>query len=173
MEANEPHSLTLPAMGVETLSCPAIRIKIGNNGIIVASLNSSFMKRTFLLFGLVAFTSASAQQKNVFDINRHIQEVLKNNNTGSTRVKIFETDKIFLNKFTQSLPKLSHILPNGDKVYLLHGDNMPCVVPDMRQFTTMPNISNPDEYFESLQFRQHLPGNIPNGVRPYRLITSK
>ena len=39
------------------------------------------MKKNFLLFGIAAFSSASAQQKEMFDINRHIQEVLKNKNT--------------------------------------------------------------------------------------------
>jgi len=33
-----------------------------------------------------------------------------------------------------SVAKLSRILPNGNKLYLLAQDNMPCVVPDMSQF---------------------------------------
>jgi hypothetical protein len=131
------------------------------------------MKKIFLLFGIASFASASAQQKDVFDINRHIQEVLRNKNAPGIGVKNFKTDRISINKFTQSQPNLSHILPNGDKVFILSQDNMPCVAPDMRQFTNMPNISNPNKYFESLPFRNHLPRTIPNAVLPYRLIVSK
>jgi hypothetical protein len=124
------------------------------------------MKKVFLFFGIASFSSASAQQKDVFDINRHIQEVLKNKNPSGTGVKTF------INPLTESQPKLSYLLSNGDKLYILNQDNMPCVVPDISQFN-MPNISNPDEYFESTLFRNHLPGSIPNAVKPDRLITSK
>jgi len=130
------------------------------------------MKKVFLFFGIAAFSSASAQQKDVFDINRHIQEVLRNRNTSVRGVETFKTDQVFINSSTGSKPKLSQILPNSDKVYTLRQDNTPCVVPDMSQFN-MPNISNPSEYFESLPFKQHLPGIIPNAVIPYQLITSK
>ena len=125
------------------------------------------MKKVFLLFGLAAFSSASAQQKEVFDINRHIQEVLKNKGASGTNPKIFNA------MLTHSQTKQSYILPNGDKIHVLSDDNMPCVIPDMNQFTIMPNISNPNEYFETLFFRQHLPGNIPNAVLPHQLIASK
>ena len=131
------------------------------------------MKKIFLLFGVVTFSFAIAQQKDVFDINRHIQGVLKNKSTSSTGQKTFKTDKTIIAGLTHSQPKQSYILPNGDKVNVLSGDNMPCVIPEMKQFTIMPNISNPNEYFETLFFRQHLPGNIPNAVKPYRLIASK
>lgn len=30
--------------------------------------------------------------------------------------------------------RLSHVLPNGNKVYILPQDNMPCVVPDTRAY---------------------------------------
>lgn len=131
------------------------------------------MKKVFLLFGIAVFSSVSAQQKDVFDMNRHIQEVLKNRNTSGSGVKNIKTNKISITGLTGSQPKRSHTLPNGDKVYTLNQDNMPCVVSDIKQFTAMFNISNPDEYFESLLFKQHLPGIIPNAVKPYRLISSK
>jgi hypothetical protein len=131
------------------------------------------MKKIFLLFGIAAVSSASAQQKDVFDMNRHIQGVLKNKNSSGTGGKIFEADNIYRNKLSQSQPKLSHILPIGDKVYILSRDNMPCVVPDMGQFTSMPNISNPKEYFSSPLFKNNTPGSMPNALQPYRLIDSK
>jgi hypothetical protein len=131
------------------------------------------MKKVFLLFGIAAFSPASAQQKNVFDINRHIQEVLRNKSSSGTIPKTFKTDKTFIAGLIHSQPKQSYTLPNGDKVHVLSGDNMPCVIPEMMQFTTMPNISNPNEYFETLFYKQYLPGSIPNAVKPYRLIASK
>jgi hypothetical protein len=38
---------------------------------------------------------------------------------------------------TSPVAQLSHSLPNGNKVYILPQDNMPCVVPDIR-FYKMP-----------------------------------
>lgn len=33
-----------------------------------------------------------------------------------------------------ALARLSHVLPNGNKVYILPQDNMPCIVPDTRGY---------------------------------------
>ena len=44
-------------------------------------------------------------------------------------------------EFSKSKPqaKLSHVLPNGNKVYILPQDNMPCIVPNMSYYNyTMP-----------------------------------
>ena len=131
------------------------------------------MKKVFLLFGIAAFSSASAQQKQVFDINKHLQDLLDKKNTSQLIVKPSGSNKYFVAGSSQPGFKLSAILPDGDKVYLLPPDNMPCIVPDMKQFTAMPDISNPNEYFETLPFRNHLPGAIPNAVEPYRLIVSE
>jgi hypothetical protein len=127
------------------------------------------MKRVFLLFGIAAFSSASAQQKDVFDINRHIQELLNKNNTALKSSGPAEINTYFLNGPHQSNVTLSHVLPNGDKVYLLPQDKMPCVVPGIT-LNNMPNISDPDEYFEALAFKNNTPGIIPNAVKPYRII---
>lgn len=132
------------------------------------------MKKVFLLFGMAAFSSASAQQKDVFDIQKHLDKRAKDKkNSGTIFRPTIKSNFHLHHRLRPQVWELSHILSNGDKVYALSRDNMPCVVPDMRQFTNMPNISNPNEYFESLLFRQHIPGTIPNAVRPYRLITSK
>ena len=130
------------------------------------------MKRVFLLFGIAAFCSASAQQKIVFDINKHLQGLMNKKKNSSTVIKPFKTNKFYNIGSHKSILKLSHTLPNGDKVFTQSQYNMPCIIPDLRQFTAMPNISNPNVYFESLLSRQQLPGTIPNAVRPYRLIAS-
>ncbi len=36
------------------------------------------MKKIFLLFGVAAFSSASAQQKNLLDIQKHLDKMVKN-----------------------------------------------------------------------------------------------
>ena len=53
--------------------------------------------------------------------------------------------------------KLSHTLPNGNKVYILPQDNMPCIVPDMQQFS-MPVA------------KSELNGSMPNAVIPQQII---
>ncbi len=132
------------------------------------------MKKVFLLFGLAAFSSASAQQKDVFDIQKHLEKMVKEKKNSGTVTNPFQKNNFLLHHLSRpQVWELSHILSNGDKVYTLSQDNMPCVVPDMRHYTNMPNISNSNEYFETLLFRQHLPGSIPNAVRPYKLIVSK
>ena len=115
----------------------------------------------------------TAQQKDVFDIQRHLDKISKDKKLPGAVFIPFNKTRPFINcGFPLYSQEISHILPNGDKVYTLSQDNMPCIVPDMRQFN-MPNSSDPDKYFESLIFRNDSPGAIPNAVRPYRLIVSK
>jgi hypothetical protein len=132
------------------------------------------MKKVFLLFGLAAFSSASAQQKDVFDIQKHLDKMVKDKKNPGAVARPSEKNTYLINHgfFTYG-SNLSPILPNGNKVYLLDPGNMPCVVPDMKQFTTMPNVSNPNTYFESLAFRNDIPETMPNAVKPYRIIASK
>ncbi len=127
------------------------------------------MKKIFLLFGVATFSSASAQQKDVFDVNRHIQGLLNKNKAAGKSAGPVEINTYFLKGSHTSGVNLSHILPNGDKVYLLPQDNMPCVVPGINR-NNMPNISLPDKYFETLAFKNNTPGIIPNAVKPYRMI---
>ncbi len=128
------------------------------------------MKKVFLLFGISAFSAASAQQNDVCDVNKHVQDFLKKkhgiqkNNTPSL------IDNFYTNINTETLSKLSYTLSTGDKVYILPVDNMPCVVPGYFQ-NNMPNISNPNIYQNSPLFRNNTPGTIPNAVKPYRLIS--
>ena len=131
------------------------------------------MKKIFLLFGIAAFSSASAQQKNVFDIQKHLDKMVKEKKIPGRVFKPFNKPEPLTNYwYSQINQKLIHILPNWDKIYLLSQDNMPCVVPGYTQ-NIMPNISDPDKYFESPLFRNDSPNAIPNLVKPYRIIISK
>ena len=130
------------------------------------------MKKIFLLLGITSCYAAASQQKDVFDINRHIQELQRKNIPLQGKIKspVPEIKYFSLNNiFTAPVGKYSHSLSNGDKVYTLTIDNMPCVVPGITN-NIMPNISYPENYFESPLFKNNTPGSIPNAVKSYRLI---
>jgi molybdopterin converting factor small subunit len=130
------------------------------------------MKKVFLLFGISAFSAASAQQNDVFDVNKHVQDFLKKKNGIQKNNTPSLFDNFYTNGNTESPAKLSYTLSNGDKVYILPVDNMPCVVPGYSQ-NNMPNISDPNIYYNSPLFKNNTPGTIPNAVKPYRLISIK
>jgi hypothetical protein len=130
------------------------------------------MKKIFLIFGMAAFCSASAQQKGVFDINRHLKGLLDKKNTRATVIMPPEINMNFIGPANQPAYKLLYSLPNGDKVYVSNWDNMPCVIPGTIPFI-MPNVSSPNEYFWSPLFKNNVPGTIPNAVKPYKLIASE
>ena len=132
------------------------------------------MKKVFLLFGIAAFSSASAQQNDLFDIQKHIQKKILKDKVKAKK----NTQLVFENCFAgPQVRKLrpnyfpDFILPNGDRVITLPIDNMPCVQPDMRQFQTMPNVVYDTQFNFSPQ--RPKPGQIPNGSVPYRMIVSK
>jgi hypothetical protein len=128
------------------------------------------MKKVFLLFGIAAFSTASAQQKDVFDINRHIQGFLDKKTSSRKVIKPIVANNFFSIGTYKPGMKLSYVLPNGDKIYLLPQDNMPCVAPGFPQ-NNMPNVFDPDKFFESNIVKQNIPGNIPNvAVPPFRMI---
>jgi len=71
-------------------------------------------------------------------------------------------DKLIGNIYSPPLfgqPQFSHTLANGDNVYLLPQDHMPCVVPDMSQY----NYNMPVD-------RGKIIGTIPNPSPPFRII---
>jgi len=58
--------------------------------------------------------------------------------------------------------KLLHVLPNGNKVYKLPNDNMPCIVPDESMYHyNMPAVKG------------KITGMIPNAVPPVPIIPRK
>jgi hypothetical protein len=85
------------------------------------------MKKAFVIFGILAFSVASAQKNGLPNPAKKFQK---------PATDTFFVPKTFFNSGAQPklLGNLSHTLPNGSKVYSLPQDNMPCVVPDMSQF---------------------------------------
>lgn len=135
------------------------------------------MKRVALLLTLTSYAiAASAQQNDFFDIQKHLQKRRKENNPV---VNPLLAKPSLQNQFTFFQPinpnnqkKLSHTLSNGDKVYLLSQDNMPCIIPDMSKlnFTGIPNLTlHPNTFILS----ENQPGSIPNVANPGRIIISK
>jgi len=133
------------------------------------------MKKIFLLFGVAAFSSVSAQQNDFFDINKHIQKKRTESKKAAEKKLILPSIKPFQHYNTYSTNKatLPYLLQNGDKVVTLGQDNMPCIVPDMRQFQNMPNMANKEQFNFNYSPQKVLPFQIPNGSIPFRMIASK
>jgi len=97
------------------------------------------MKKIFLIAGILSFTATVAQ------------------NNGSPKVKVVppkpknnissKPPVYFVKPQTQLLSnaELLNTLPNGNQVYALPQDNMPCVVPDVSQYN-MPVVKPQVEY---------------------------
>ena len=128
------------------------------------------MKKILLFFGIAAFMSASAQQNDLFDIQKHL---LKKSADNNNLVKKKNIDLPLINNplYINNNPVDSYTLSNGDKVVISRLDNMPCVQPDMQQFQRMPNIAYQEKFNFSTQ--QLLPGQIPNGSKPFSLIVHR
>lgn len=126
------------------------------------------MKKIFLLIGVAAFTSAAAQQKDVFDIQQHLQ---KKKTDANEAIK----QKNLLLPFLQPKPGSETALPkSGDTYILSNGDiviygngSMPWIKPDMRQFQIMPDAAK-SELISGLLSPGNKFGQIPNGAIPYR-----
>ena len=135
------------------------------------------MKRVSLLLALTSFAvAASSQQKDFFDIQKHLQKRRKENKPVTNPLL---TKPSLQNKFTFLQPvnpnnqgKLSHTLSNGDKAYLLSQDNMPCIIPDMSNLN-FTGISNLTIYPNAFILPDNQPGSIPNIANPGRIIISK
>ena len=119
------------------------------------------MKYTFLLAAIAAFTMATAQENNYSPWLKKYKKspVYKLPLPGYDAI----TGRVILSQESILLPeaKLIYTLPDGNKVYALPQDQMPCIVPDMNQFN-MLNKSN-----ISIQpYRYNGPGAIPNPACP-------
>jgi len=127
------------------------------------------MKKIFLVCGVFALYSANAQQKDLFDIEKHLQKKAIENNGVKLRQQTFDKFRIpdpspgtnpIINSHKESL---SYKLPNNDSVFILPIDNMPCVVPDMKEFNVMPNAG-----INSNIILQNRVGQIPNPAMPFK-----
>jgi len=115
------------------------------------------MKKVFLVFGIAAFSSASAQQKDVFDIERHLQKITTGKKLPGVNL---QNQPIF--EFKQLPPNLLNSLPNGDRVTTLPGYNMPCVVPGQSYLYFTPNLAGINQPLLLRAFKRSEPGIIPN-----------
>ena len=138
------------------------------------------MKKILLLFGVAAFTSVSAQQNDFFDIEKHLQKKSKEKQSKKFPALSFPKTRNF------SFPKLNQenfpvytfsgsnnytLLPNGNKVYTLSQDNMPCIVPDMKEWNIMPNLAYHRLSHPFNWLNKNEPGQIPNAwTKPPVLI---
>jgi len=111
------------------------------------------MKRIILVFGIAAFSSASAQQKELFDIGQHIRKKQAEGKKLSEKKNLvlpFHKSFPAVNPYLIGRPPLSYTLPNGDKVIISTIDNMPCVQPDMKQFRVMPSLQPDIRQFRTM-----------------------
>ncbi|HEV7781363.1 MAG TPA: hypothetical protein VGO58_08855 [Chitinophagaceae bacterium] len=126
------------------------------------------MKKVFLVFGIAAFSSAAAQQNDIFNIDKHLQ---KKADKKEEKVENLIGTSGGGAVWKVNPPYTPFILPDGDRTQRTVTPfyyNMPCVRPDLRQFRTMPNPG-----FGILRSFPKM-GEIPNGAVPYRTyIVSK
>ena len=101
------------------------------------------MKKTFLIFGLVAGITAAGQQKDMVDISGLVQQRI------DAMMKQKSVDGLSFKQFPQHNPLnkdfkgvLSYQHSNGDLVFRLPADHMPCVKPGNMQIYNMPVIRN-------------------------------
>jgi len=121
------------------------------------------MKKILFIISILAFWFACAQQNDFLDIQKQIEKRIKDDKKQKEKQQLRDFRLIsFHQQFSQA--KLLQVLPNGNKIYSLPLDNMPCIVPDMSQFNT-PNLAD-----RSLTLKSNIPGRIPNPVIPYRII---
>jgi hypothetical protein len=113
-------------------------------------------KLIILIFVTGLFTKPFAQQPKIgIDLeNKFRNHKLINPNDSLNK---FIT-KLRHPSITLTRSRFSHVLPNGDKVYLLP-DDMPCIVPDMSRY----NYNMP-------VYKGKIIGAIPNASPPLQII---
>ncbi len=135
------------------------------------------MKKVFVLFGIAAFSGVSAQQKDLFDIQQHLQkkqvEVKKSAEKRTYTLPFFKQFN-YKNLYSENNAGSNYTLPNGDVVFTSPIDRMPCVRPNMNNFQVMPNLAD-GKPLSSYNYYpdKFLPGQIPNGSLSYRMKASK
>lgn len=131
------------------------------------------MKKIFTIANILAFSFASAQQNDVFDIQKHLQQKIKDEISQKQKEQLLSIlrPKISFKTFSIPAPQAKFLmsLSNGNKVYALPPDNMPCIVPDMSQFNKA-DLAGPDLKQKSFLLNRNLPGKIPNPATPFKFI---
>ncbi|MEQ1676923.1 MAG: hypothetical protein ABL876_09495 [Chitinophagaceae bacterium] len=125
------------------------------------------MKRVFFSVCIFGCYTAAAQQNDIFDIQKHLQQ--KKSVTGDQ----LQPDLLAMKPAgtISVLPEqyLTYTLSNGDIVTYGNG-SMPCVKPDMELFSIMPNVNRANDNAIPLLPQ---PGQIPNGAVPKIRILTK
>ena len=109
------------------------------------------MKKLLLIAGIITSGAAFAQENDL--------------ETFRDKLKKLQPLPPASSLITPLVGTYSHTLPNGNKVFTLGGDNMPCIVPAPQNYS-MPNIAGPkDEIVPPQQ-----PGHIPNPGAKWKII---
>jgi hypothetical protein len=117
------------------------------------------MKATFLfLAAMTAFAVAVAQEKPYLKI---LERFKTSRNQTFVQPK---SDRLLTAPQVELIPKpkLLQVLSNGNKVYALSQDRMPCVIPEMYGYN-MPNKA-----VIVVPYRYNGPGAIPNPAKPFQ-----
>lgn len=129
----------------------------------------SLLKKIFLLASILAFSFASAQQNEFFNIEKYMQKKQTELKKSQFRIHRFPENVTTTYSVPTSQPQLIAELPNSNKVYALPQDHMPCIKPDMSQFN-MPNVFVVNKPYSS-PFKKEV-GKIPNPAIPFLELTT-
>jgi hypothetical protein len=114
-------------------------------------------KLFFFLLSSFSFCFLHAQEKtSPFDPEKYIEKKKANANqiydwSFKKKVTDGQYKKLMSPSFSITIDGTAYILPNGNKVITLLQDNMPCMVPDMKQFN-MPVL------------KPEVPATMPNAI---------
>lgn len=116
------------------------------------------MKSICLAVGLIAASGVAAQQPDLADLNKLIrQRIGKSQQQESAGKFSIPANPKILVVPKELTGKPEYTLPNGDQVYRLPTDQMPCVKPGHQQVYSMPVLP-----FHKELIQPGKSGNIPN-----------
>ncbi|HEX7846791.1 MAG TPA: hypothetical protein VF476_13400 [Chitinophagaceae bacterium] len=99
------------------------------------------MKKIFFIAAIFSATCATAQDKQLFNAEDYLKKKREQSNPNySPENPLLKTKPFVLPlQHPEQQAVLSHMLPNGNAVYILPQDNMPCVVPNISLQNGIPN----------------------------------
>jgi len=107
----------------------------------------------FLLLSSIVIKINAQQPKTGIDSGYHFKYIIPPDSLNKLIAKVTYSSTPFAGA------KFSHVLRNGDKVYILPQDNMPCIVPNRSMYNyNMPVYKGKTE------------GRIPNASPPVQII---
>ena len=115
-------------------------------------------------------------KKDFCDIQKYLQKKSKESKPASKPLLILKSSfQNFVTPGSQPMisgSEFSHSLPNGDKVYILLQDNMPCITSKINRFD-ISNVFDEKEITSPVNYNKNLPGIIPNAMTPKKIILSE